>query len=619
MSRRGKSVRAPTPSVAAGAASFLLTRPAMAASSSRPAPPGANPTAVKLDREIAARLWLSVRRALSSEIGGKARLLFAAIVVGLLAINAMNVVNSYVGRNLMTAIVARDTKSFVSMVLAWVAVFAFLTFAAVVVRFVEERLALLWRDWLTRSLVGQYLHGNAYLRLKERSDLDNPDQRITEDVRAFTATTLSFVLLGMNALFGIVAFAGVLWSISPVLFGVAVAYALIGSLLTILIGRPLVRLNYDQSDREATFRAELVHARENAESVALLRLEDSLRTRLARRIDGLVTNMKHLVSAHRRVGTFTTGYNYGIQLLPPLLVGPLYMQGRVDFGVVTQSAMAFSQLLGAFSLIVTQFASISSYAATVVRLTAFSAALEQPTSPTQLPASSEDPERLVYEDLTLFSPSGDECLVAHLSIGIDPGSRVLVTGTDEARRALFRATALGRDGPNGRITYPAARRVMFVPERPYVPAATLRELILQGGPVRAVSDRTIEAVLGELDLEPALARIGGLDVEGNFSHALSLGEQQLLAIARVVLSEPTFVILHNPGTTLAPEQLVLALNRLSDASITYLTLGGDDSPLGAYDSVLEIHAGGTWGFRRASQLPSRPSSTPLGSSPPDRR
>jgi putative ATP-binding cassette transporter len=221
----------------------------------------------------------------------------------------------------------------------------------------------------------------------------------------------------------------------------------------------------------------------------------------------------------------------------------------------------------------------------------------------------------VYEDLTLYSPSGEDCLVAHLSVGIDPGTRVLITGTDEARRALFRATALGRDGPNGRVTYPVARRVMFVPERPYVPAATLRELILHGGPAQAVSDRAIEDVLGELDLEPALVRVGGLDVEGNFSHALSLGEQQLLAVARVVLSEPSFVILHNPGTTLAPEQLVLALARLTDASITYLTLGGDDSPLGAYDSVLEIHAGGTWGFRRASQLPSRPSSAPVGSAP----
>jgi putative ATP-binding cassette transporter len=587
----------------------------MAEPSSRPEP-GAGSAGAPLDRKLWSRAWLAFRRVLTSEIGGKVRLLFAAIVVLLLAINGLNVVNSYVGRNLMTAIVERSTASFFSMVVLWILVFACLTIAAVVVRFVEERLALLWRDWLTRSLVTGYLEGGAYLRLKERGDLDNPDQRITEDVRAFTATTLSFVLMGMNAVFGIVAFSGVLWSISPVLFAVAVAYAVLGSVLTVVIGRPLVRLNYDQSDREASFRAELVHAGENAESVALLRLEGSLRTRMSRRIDALVANMKRIVAVHRRVGTFTTGYNYGIQLLPPLLVGPLFMQGKIDFGVVTQSAMAFSQLLGAFSLIVTQFASISSYAATVVRLNAFSAALELPKRALSASASSEDgSDRLVYEDVTLYSRGGEECLVRDLSVSIEPGTRLLVTATDEARRALFRATALGGDAPSGRIVYPALHGVMFLPERPYVPAATLRELVLADGLEPHVDDGTIETVLRELELMPALVRVGGLDAEGDFSHALSLGEQQLLAVARVVLAAPTFVVLLNPGSTLAPEQLELALARLTDASITYLTLGGDESPAFAYDSVLEIHAGGGWGFRRDSQLPSRPSSRPLRSAP----
>ena len=570
------------------------------------------------DRELWSRLWLTLRRLLASEIGGKVRLMFAAILALLVGINALNVLNSYVGRNLMTAIVERSTSSFLSMVVLWILVFACLTIAAVIVRFVEERLALLWRDWLTRKLVDGYLEGRAYLRLKERGDLDNPDQRITEDVRAFTSTTLSFVLMGMNAIFGIFAFSGVLWSISPLLFAVAVAYAILGSLATVLIGRPLVGLNYDQSDREASFRAELVHLGENAESVALLRVEGSLRARLSRRIESLVANMRRIIAVHRRVGSFTTGYNYGVQLLPPLLVGPLFIQGKIDFGVVTQSAMAFAQLLGAFSLIVTQFASISSYAATLVRLTAFSAALEPPRNTTPVePAPGESRARLVYENVTLYSRNGEACLVAELNVSIEPGTRVLVTATDEARRALFRAMALGRDASLGRIPYPSARRVMFLPERPYVPAATLRELVLRDGIEHPVDDETLEAVLRDLDLSPALERIGGLDVEGDFAHSLSLGEQQLLAVARIVLAAPAFAVLHNPGSTLAPEQLELALARLSEASVTYLTLGGADSPLGAYDLVLEVHAGGTWGFRRDSQLPSRPRSRPQGAAPTD--
>jgi putative ATP-binding cassette transporter len=587
----------------------------MAESPSRP-DTGARASSVALDHKLGTRLWEALRRVLTSEIGARVRWMFAAIVLLLLVISGLNVVNSYVGRDLMTAVEQRDFPSFFSMATLWVVVFAALTAAAVIVRFVEERLGLLWRDWMTRTLVGSYLEGGAYLRLKERGDIENPDQRITDDVRLFTATTLSFILMGLNAVFGIVAFSGVLWSISPTLFVVSVAYALSGSVLTVVIGRPLVRLNYDQSDCEAAFRSELVHAGENAESVALLQFEGRLRARLWRRLDALIGNMKQIILVHRRLGVFTTGYNYGIQLLPALIVAPLFMRGKVEFGVVTQSTLAFAQLLGAFSLIITQFGAISSYAATLVRLGTFSTALERPKTAARSSAPHDQSRAaIVFDDLTLYSRSGDECLVAGLSVNVDAGTRLLITGTEEARRALFRATALGHDGPGGRVVAPGGEGVLFLPERPYVPPATLRELIVPSSLERDLDDDALEGVLRDLGLEPALERVGGLDAAGDFSHVLSLGEQQLLAVARVIVASPAFVVLHNPGSTLAPEQLELALARLNDASITYLTLGGLDAPLGAYDSVLEIHAGGTWGFRRDSQLPSRPLSRPAPSGP----
>jgi len=550
-----------------------------------------------LDRAIWRQLWLAIRRVLASEIGGKVRLLLSAILALLLLINALNVVSSYVGRDLMTAIEERSFSRFFANALLSVVIFSGLTLAAVVLRFIEERLGLLWREWLTAKLVSSYLEGGAYLRLKERADLGNPDQRMTDDARAFTATTLSFVLLLLNALFGIVAFSGVLWSISPTLFLASVAYAALGSLCTVALGRPLVRLNYDQSDREASFRAELVHVGENAESVALLQLEGRLHSRLRRRLSALVANMKRIVTVNRNLGFFTTGYNYGIQLLPPLIVGPLFMAGKVQFGVITQSAVAFAQLLGAFSLVINQFGSISSYAAVLVRLGSFSAALDRPRRMSTSLNAAGDAEQLVFDDLSLHSKSTGECLVAHLKLSVRTGTRLLVTGTDEARRALFQATALGRGVPEGRVLYPGEQRVLFLPERPYIPPATLRELIVRSGHEHDFSDGQLEELLRELGLGSALKRVGGLDLEGDFSHVLALGEQQLLALARVVFAQPAFVVLHNPATTLAPEQLEAGLARLDRANITYLTLGGTDAPPERYDAVLEIHAGGTWGFR----------------------
>ena len=163
-------------------------------------------------------------------------------------------------------------------------------------------------------------------------------------MRNLTTTTLTFVLLVVNGSFTILAFSGVLWTISPLLFGVAVAYAAVGSLLTLVLGRPLIWLNYNQSDKEAVFRADLIHVRENAESLALSHREPLIKARLLHHLDELAGNFKQMVAVSRNLGFFTTGYNYLIQIIPALIVAPLYIRGEVEFGVITQSAMAFSQL-----------------------------------------------------------------------------------------------------------------------------------------------------------------------------------------------------------------------------------------------------------------------------------
>ncbi len=577
--------------------SLQLTQVTMAKS---PAMAATSAARSSLDRRIWGRFADAVAAVLKSEIGRRFRLMFGAIVVLLMGISGLNVLSSYVGRDLMTAIEQRSAARFFSTAVLSIAVFAGLTAAAVLLRFIEERLALLWRDWLTRKLVDQYLHGGVYLRLRERGELGNPDQRISDDARAFTSQTLSFVLIFLNAGLAILSFSGVMWSISPLLFLVAVGYAGVGSLATIVFGRPLIRLNYDQSDREASFRAELVHVGANAESVALLQLEGSLKLRLQRRLAALLANMKRIVAVNRNLSFFTTGYAYGIQLVPPLIVGPLFINGKVEFGVITQSAMAFSHLLGAFSLIVTQFQALSSFAAVVVRLGTLSEAMEGAQGRTHVPSdSNEGPPRLVYDELTLRSPSG-EPLVAHLTVTVPTGTRLLITGTEEARRALFRATALGPHAGDGFIHRPGPQRMLFLPERPYIPPGVLREAIVRTGREHDVREPDIRAVLGTLGLEASVDRWGGLDVERDWGHVLSLGEQQLFGVACVILAAPAFVVLQSPGTTLAPEQLARALAALSAAAITYVDFGGADGPAGAYDAVLELHAGGTWGFRHRS-------------------
>ncbi len=202
----------------------------------------------------AVRFVRAIKIFMSSEAGVKARRMLAGLVL-LLRINALNVVNSYVGRNFMTAIADRETEEFFQQAIFYIGVFAASTVVAVIARFTEERLALLWREFLTRRAVKLYLADATYFHLGSSGQLTHPDQRIADDVRAFTITTLSFIIMIFNSGLTILAFSGVLWSISPLLFVVAVVYAACGSYLTITLGRPLIKLNYDQLDKDAGFRS----------------------------------------------------------------------------------------------------------------------------------------------------------------------------------------------------------------------------------------------------------------------------------------------------------------------------------------------------------------------------
>src|SRR6185436_13948234 len=218
--------------------------------------------------------------------------------------------------------------------------------------------------------------GRTYVYLDRSGGLSNPDQRIAEDVKTFVTMTLSLLLMLANGTLTVLAFAGVLWSISRTLFLVGIVYAAAGSFLTIFLGRPLIRLNYRQSDREADFRTDLIHVRENADAVALSHRESQLELRLSVRLGALVSNFRRIIAVNRNLGFFTTGYNWMIQIIPALIVAPLFIAGQAEFGVITQSAMAFAHLLGAFSLVVTQFQVISSYAAVLARLSTLVEAMQ---------------------------------------------------------------------------------------------------------------------------------------------------------------------------------------------------------------------------------------------------
>jgi len=565
---------------------------------------------------------------------GQRRLAFLALgllVALLLTVNGLNVVNSYVGRDMMTSLERRNIWWFYGLAGMLAGVFAASTVVEVFAQYVEQRLGLFWRDWLTRRFLDRYLAHRAYRRLGEDAQVDNPDQRISEDVRTFTASTLSFAILLFNAVVTFCAFAGVLWSITPWLFLAAVVYAAVGSLGTVLLGRRLVELNNLQLKKEADFRYGLGRVREHAGTVAQLGGEEEEKTRLGGRLAVLVTNFRSIIVVSRNLSFFTTLYNYLPQIIPALLVAPLYVWGGFQFGAVTQAAMAFSQLLGAFSLIVTQFQNLSSYAAVVGRLGVLweatepvaaetrrqgdeDKATEGPSlSPRLLVSSSPrllppgpaveivpDGRRLSYEGVTLWTPGERRVLVRDLTLDVPEGKRLVVTGPSGSGKTALLLAAAGLWGAGqGRVVRPGPRDMRFVPQQPYTPSGCLRDVLLYGTGREGVTDERLLKVLHEVDAEGAIEC--DLDAERDWSEVLSWGEQRALAFARLLLTNPRFAFLDDTAEALEEARVERLYKALARSSITYISVGGGSALLPHHDLHLELQGDGGWRVEAATQ------------------
>jgi vitamin B12/bleomycin/antimicrobial peptide transport system ATP-binding/permease protein len=543
----------------------------------------------------------------------------AVLIALLLAVNGLNLVNSYVGRYFMNALGERNLSKFYLFAEALALVFAASTAAQVLATYIQQRLGLLWRDWLTRRLLNRYLADRAYHRMSAHADVDNPDQRISEDVHTFCESTLGFLVLLFNALLTLIAFAGVLWSIRPSLFLAAAAYAALGSLGTILLGRPLVKLDNLQLKKEADFRFALGRVREHAGAVAQLGGEEDESARLCGRLEALVSNFRAIINVSRNLGFFTTMYNFLPQIIPIMLAAPLYIRGEVELGAVTQAAMAFSQVLGAFSLIVTQFQALSAYTAVVGRLgtlweaTAPTAQAPAPVAAPLVVAESSSPapgaaavaakpegHRVAYDRLTLLTPEEGRPLVRALSLEVTEGKRVLVRGpSGSGKSALLLATAGLWQSGEGQVICPGNGEVMFLPKQPYAAPGRLRDL-LRYGTHREIPDARLRVALREVGLQTLADRPGGLDAERDWAQVLSPGELELVAFARLLAVAPKFAFLDDPASALDAAGINRVYESLARSAITYVSVAGHVDLRRFHDLILDLHGDGSWQVRPGS-------------------
>ncbi|KAH8966855.1 hypothetical protein BDL97_03G049200 [Sphagnum fallax] len=666
------------------------------------------------------RFWKVAAPYWSSEDKVQARLRLAGLFALTLATTGISVGFNFLGRDFDNALASKNREQFTKQLVYYLGAFAGGIPVFVLRDYLKDTLALRWRGWMTSQYMHKYFQNRTFYNIQSQALIDNPDQRIVDDLNSFTGTALGFSLAVFNAAISVVSFSRILYQIYPPLFFVLVVYSVGGTVISVALGKALVGLNFMQEKREADFRYGLVRVRENAESIAFYGGEMSEIQLLLQRFKQSFDNCSQLLKTSRNLNFFTDFYQYLIQLLPAAVVAPLYFAGKIDFGVINQSFSAFNIVLNDFSLIVNQFQAISAFSAVVDRLGEFSDSLDQQNQLSQANANTlqatesntRTREQIVLEfqefagvecasgqplleiqHLTLYTPQYTMTLIEDLSFVVKEGESLMIMGASGCgKTSLLRAVAGLWQSGSGTIKCfmrckdnesnrgkelvahgnckaieaetPAKdslaqvgaheehksgasmveiggmdvdSKVFFLPQRPYMVLGTLRQQLLyptwneedsecsahssdSSGNLPFLSgtrsaaqslppnDNDLTQVLECVRLGHLMDRPDGLDSAVEWASVLSLGEQQRLAFARLLLSRPQLALMDESTSALDEDNEAHLYKELKRAGVTYISVGHRSSLLQFHANVLQFQrvrgndSGCTWTVKPLPQL-----------------
>ncbi|TFZ03569.1 ABC transporter ATP-binding protein/permease [Ramlibacter humi] len=526
------------------------------------------------------RIWALAKPYFNSDERWRARGLLAAIIVlNLAAVYLLVQLNEW-NRVFYDALQAKNQPVF------WEQLgrFTYLAFAYIIVAvyrfYLTQLLEMRWRAWMTRHYLQRWLHGNAFYRLEisrfaaaSGATPDNPDQRIQEDFNLFTTYSVSLSMGLLNSVVTLVSFVGILWSLSGAFdFSVggtsfhipgfmvwaAVVYCIAGSVITHFIGRPQIGLNFAQQRLEADFRHHMVRVREYSEAIALDRGQGVERAHLDLRFSHVLANYLRLIRAQKNLTWFTTFFGQAAVVFPFLVAAPRFFSGAIQLGELMQISSAFGSVQDSLAWLVDNYSSFATWRATADRLTSFEESLSAQERGTGETVSAEG-EALATEGLGLRLPNG-AILAEGLNLRAAPGEHVLVKGpSGSGKSTLLRAIGGIWPFASGRITAPAD--AMAIPQQPYFPDGPLRNALAYPEPAARYSDDALRQALDDALLPQLKSR---LDDEDAWSQKLSGGERQRLALARVFLKQPRWVLADEATSALDPQAEEVLYRRLKE-------------------------------------------------------
>ena len=533
-------------------------------------------------------------------------LLLGVIALLLLVLNGINVGISFIARNIDNAQVAYDEQGFWRII----SIYGFCLILALPIRtlqnYIIPKLGLLWREWLSKRLLDRYMSDRAYYQLnpndESNAEVDNPDQRISEDARNFTGTSLDFVVGVLEALLTFFSFIIVLWSISKSLTLALIIYAIGGTTLIIFIGRKLVKLNYQQLKLEADFRYGLVHIRDNAESIAFYKGEVQESQEAQRRLGGAIQNFDRLIIWQALINMIRRSYDYLSRFLPWIVIAPIYFAKKVDFGVFSQASIAFGMVFGSVSFIVNNIDQLAAFSASINRLEGFQSTIESlPVPALEAKERSNHSGSILLRDASVVPPGTNQTLVKNINLEVGPSQRVLVVGPSGCgKTSLLRLVSGLWPSGSGEVERPPLGELMFIPQKPYMLLGSLREQLCYPLDQARFSDSQLRNVLEAVNLAGMISRYPDLGIQQDWPRLLSLGEQQRLAFARLLLNSPQFAVLDEATSALdvATERRLYGL--LAQRDMAFISVGHRPTLTAFHNTVLQLDGSGGWSLLPAA-------------------
>ena len=529
-------------------------------------------------------------------------LFLGIIVLMLLAVNGINAGIGFIARDLTNALVAKQEEGFYRILGIYACCFIVALPIRVSQIFFTYKLGIIWREWLSKSLISDYMNNKAYYAInpndEQATDVDNPDQRITEDTKAFTGQSLTFTLGIFDALLTFSLNILILWTISKTLTYSLFGYAAFATSVLIIAGKNLVRIDYDQLRYEADFRYGLVHIRDNAESIAFYSGEAPEKAETQRRLGHVVRNFNLLIIWRVIIDVMRRSINYAGNFFPYLIMAIPYFAGEIDYGRFIQASFAFGMVEGSLFFVVNQIEELAKFSAGISRLEGFQSKVEnvnQEIPIDQNITSDSNSESILIRNADLYPPGSDLPIISDLNLSIENSESLLVVGPSGCGKTSLLRMISGLWKPlKGNIERPRREDLLFIPQKPYLILGSLREQLCYPKEENRFSEGHLRSILAEVNLESLIERYPDLNVKQDWPRILSLGEQQRLAFGRLLLNSPRFAILDEATSALDVKTEKKLYELLKKRDLAVISVGHRPTLIDFHSSVLELLGKGAW-------------------------